>query len=71
MGLILGPSGTAVALLLAFNAAAIVGITMIAMKRRSRRDQIPFGPFLAGATIVAFLYGPAIVSWYLKLNGLA
>jgi leader peptidase (prepilin peptidase)/N-methyltransferase len=71
MGLILGPSSTAVALLLAFNAAALVGIGLIAMKRRSRKDQIPFGPFLVGGTVVAFLFGGAIVEWYLHLNGLA
>ena len=70
MGLILGPSGTAVALLLAFNVAAVVGIVMIAMRRRTRKDQIPFGPFLAGGTVVAFLYGQLLVNWYLRLNGL-
>jgi prepilin signal peptidase PulO-like enzyme (type II secretory pathway) len=70
MGLILGPAGTAVALLIAFNVAAIVGIAMIAAKRRSRRDQIPFGPFLVGATVVAFLFGQQMVDWYLKINGL-
>jgi leader peptidase (prepilin peptidase)/N-methyltransferase len=70
MGLILGLAGTAVALLVAFNVAAIVGISLIALRRRGRRDQIPFGPFLAGATVVAFLYGAGLVQWYLQLNGL-
>jgi leader peptidase (prepilin peptidase)/N-methyltransferase len=70
MGLILGPTGTAVALLLAFNVAAFLGIVMIAIKRRSRKDQIPFGPFLVGGTIVAYLYGQQMVDWYLRLNGL-
>jgi prepilin signal peptidase PulO-like enzyme (type II secretory pathway) len=70
MGLMLGPSNTAVALLLAFNTAAVVGIAMIAIRRRSRRDQIPFGPYLVGGTVAAFLYGQQIVNWYLGLNGL-
>jgi prepilin signal peptidase PulO-like enzyme (type II secretory pathway) len=71
MGLILGPQSTGVALLLAFNVAALFGIALIVARRRSRSDQIPFGPFLVGGTIVAFLYGQSIVDWYLKLNGLS
>jgi prepilin signal peptidase PulO-like enzyme (type II secretory pathway) len=70
MGLILGLKGTAVALLVAFNAAAAVGIVLIVLKRRGRKDQIPFGPFLVGGTVVAFLWGQEIVDWYLRLNGL-
>jgi prepilin signal peptidase PulO-like enzyme (type II secretory pathway) len=70
MGLILGLANTAVAMLIAFNVAALVGIGLVVLKRRTRKDQIPFGPFLAGATIVAFLFGDRIVGWYLRLNGL-
>ena len=70
MGLILGVQGTAVALLLAFNTAALVGVVLIVSKRKGRKDQIPFGPYLVGGTIVAFLFSRAIVEWYLQLNGL-
>jgi prepilin signal peptidase PulO-like enzyme (type II secretory pathway) len=70
MGLILGVQGTAVALLRAFNVAAIVGVLMIAVKRRGRETPIPFGPYLVGGTIAAFIYGRTIVDWYLHLNGL-
>ncbi|MEO7617679.1 MAG: prepilin peptidase [Candidatus Saccharibacteria bacterium] len=70
MGLLLGLSKTALAMLLAFNAAAIVSVALIALKLRKRNDLIPFGPFLIGATIIAYLYGGQIVHWYLELNGL-
>jgi leader peptidase (prepilin peptidase)/N-methyltransferase len=70
MGLMLGVKALVVALLLAFNVAAIVGLVMIAMKLRGRRDQIPFGPFLVGATVVGFLFGRQIFDWYLQVNGL-
>jgi leader peptidase (prepilin peptidase) / N-methyltransferase len=70
MGLLLGPRATAVAMLVAFNCAAIVGIVLIAARRKGRRDHIAFGPFLVGGTIVAYLYGQAIVTWYLRINGL-
>jgi prepilin signal peptidase PulO-like enzyme (type II secretory pathway) len=70
MGLLLGLSKTALAMLLAFNAAAIISIALIGLKLRNRNDLIPFGPFLIGATIIAYLYGGQIVHWYLQLNGL-
>jgi prepilin signal peptidase PulO-like enzyme (type II secretory pathway) len=54
----------------AFNVAAAVGIALLVARKRGRRDQIPFGPFLVGGTIVAFLYGQQIVDWYLRANGL-
>lgn len=68
MGLVLGLRKLAVALVLGFNAAAIIAIILIVLKRRSRKDQLPFGPFLAGGTIVAMLYGSQIINWYLNLS---
>jgi len=70
MGLILGAQGTAVGLLVAFNTAALVGVVLIVSKLKGRKDQIPFGPYLVGGTIVAFLFARPIVDWYLRLNGL-
>jgi prepilin signal peptidase PulO-like enzyme (type II secretory pathway) len=70
MGLLVGLKGTAVAMLLAFNSAAIVGVALIGLKLKHRRDHIPFGPFLVAGTIVAYLYGHSLVDWYLHLNGL-
>lgn len=68
MGLILGAQATAVAMLLAFNVAALVGIALIITRKRGRRDQIPFGPYLVGGTIVAFLYGRQMVDWYVQIK---
>jgi leader peptidase (prepilin peptidase)/N-methyltransferase len=69
MGLLLGLQGTAVALLLAFNVAAIVGVIMIVVKRRARSTAIAFGPYLVGGTIIAFLWGRELSGWYLQLSG--
>ncbi len=71
MGLLLGLRGMAVALLVAFDTAAIVGLALIIRhRRRLRGTRIAFGPFLVLGTVVAFLYGHAIADWYLRLNGL-
>jgi leader peptidase (prepilin peptidase)/N-methyltransferase len=70
MGLLLGLKGTAVAMLVAFNAAAIVGIALIATGLRKRHDQIPFGPFLVAGAIIAFCFDQQLLAWYLRLTGL-
>lgn len=70
MGLILGIKATAIALVVAFNVAAVVGVILILTHRKKRRDYLPFGPYLIGATILAFLYGQDIAGWYLAMNGL-
>ncbi len=70
MGLILGIQKTSVAMLVAFNSAAIVGIYLIITKKIKRQSHIPFGPFLIGGTIAAFLYGQSIINWYAQITGL-
>lgn len=70
MGLVLGLGKTGLAMFLAFNSAAVIGVFLIAVKLKSRRDHIPFGPFLVGVTVVAALYGQYIIGWYLHLSGI-
>jgi prepilin signal peptidase PulO-like enzyme (type II secretory pathway) len=69
LGLILGIKKTTLAMVLAFNVAAIVGLSLMAVKLKSRRDLIAFGPYLIGATVVAKLYGSKIIDGYLSLIG--
>jgi leader peptidase (prepilin peptidase)/N-methyltransferase len=51
-------------LFLGFLLGAVVGVILIAAKLRSRRDHVPFGPFLAAGTLIAIIWGPAILGWY-------
>jgi leader peptidase (prepilin peptidase)/N-methyltransferase len=66
MGAFLGWPRIAVGLLFAFTLGAVAGLVLIALKRRSRKDPIPFGPALAVGGIIALLWGRAIVAWYLS-----
>ena len=66
MGAVLG-SLVVVALFLAFILGAIIGIVLIATKRKTRKDVIPFGPYLALGSVLALLFGPAMVDRYLSL----
>jgi prepilin signal peptidase PulO-like enzyme (type II secretory pathway) len=38
--------------------------------RRGRRQQMPFGPYLAAGAALALLWGPEIADLYLSLVGL-
>lgn len=57
----------AVAMFSAFLIGGVAGIVLLALGRRSRKDRIPFGPFLAAGGAVAVLVGPQLIDWYLRL----
>lgn len=65
MGLLLGVQKGILAMFLAFNLAAIIGVGLIGLKLKSRKDVIPFGPFLVLGAVVSFLLGNEIIAWYL------
>lgn len=66
MGAFLGWPSIAVAMLIAFTSGATVGILLITMGLRSRKDPIPFGPALAVGGIVALFFAPPLIDWYLR-----
>jgi len=49
---------------LGFLLGSIVGLGLMAFRRRGRKDHIPFGPFLAVGAVIAVLFGSSILSWY-------
>jgi leader peptidase (prepilin peptidase)/N-methyltransferase len=60
----LGWSELVLGLFCGFLAGALVGLVLIALRRRGRKDHLPFGPFLAFGTLVALLWGDVILHWY-------
>lgn len=56
VGLVAGVSGTISILFFAFSLGAIIGLSLIATGRANRKTAIPFGPFLAGATMFILLF---------------
>jgi leader peptidase (prepilin peptidase)/N-methyltransferase len=44
---------------------AVVGIVLIVLARRGREVPIPFGPYLAGAGLIALFWGRELVERYL------
>lgn len=67
MGLFLGFPMILVALFFSFLIGAIIGITLIILKKKGLKSEVPFGPFLIIGTYTALFFGEEIVSWYLRL----
>jgi len=60
----LGVAETALGLLLGFIYGAVIGVLLLASKARSRKDHVPFGPFMAAGALTAVLVGNVILEWY-------
>jgi leader peptidase (prepilin peptidase)/N-methyltransferase len=52
-------------------AGAVIGITLILVRRHEQGKPIPFGPYLAVAGVIALFFGQQINHWYLALTGMA
>ena len=49
----------------------LVAIILLASRQKTRKEGIPFGPYLSLATIVTMIWGTQIIHWYLHLFNLA
>lgn len=67
MGLILGWQHILVALFLAFVGGALVGVFLIAGKKKNLKSAVPFGTFLAASTLLTIWVGDQLLTWYLSL----
>ena len=64
IGLVTGFPLVFIALLIGVILGGVVAVLLLAFKIKRRKEAIPFGPFLAIATIVTLLWGNSILSWY-------
>jgi leader peptidase (prepilin peptidase) / N-methyltransferase len=70
IGLVLGALGlryVAVAAAVAIFAGGVGAIALLVFTRASRKQAIPFGPYLAAGAVVAAFLAPRIASWYTAL----
>jgi leader peptidase (prepilin peptidase)/N-methyltransferase len=47
---------------------ALVGVVLMLLKRKGRKDPIPFGPFLCIGALISVFYGREIIFWYLHMS---
>lgn len=66
-GLFLGFKLTILMLFLSFIIGSIAGIILILLGKKSKKDYIPFGPYIALSAILCVLSGEKIFSFYMSL----
>lgn len=67
MGAILSWPLVVVGLFLAYIIGAIVALIMMALGKKSFQSQLPFGTFLAIATLITLWWGTQLLQWYVHL----
>jgi len=67
IGIVTGFPLIIVALLMGIILGGVVAVLLLGLKIKKRKEAIPFGPFLAVATIVTLLWGNYILNWYLGI----
>jgi leader peptidase (prepilin peptidase)/N-methyltransferase len=65
IGAFLGWQAVLVTILLGALLGALVGLGLIMLKKKGRRDPLPFGPFLALGALIAMVWGHDLFQWYL------
>lgn len=66
LGFVLGWKLTLVAIMLSSLCGAIGGGVGMMLGRIKRREPIPFGPFIILGSLTAYLYGDALIQWYVR-----
>lgn len=63
MGLLLGWPKGLVALMGSFIIGAVVGVTLVVTGIKSRKDTVPFLPFMIAAMVIALVWGEQIIGY--------
>ena len=63
-GLWLGWKYILLVMLLSFVLGAMVSMVLLLLKLKSRKDEIPFGPFISLSAFIAMYFGQEIILWY-------
>lgn len=67
VGVVSGVPATAVALETSVISGGVAAVVLLLLRRRSRKQSMPFAPFLALGGILAVLWGDPVWRWYAAL----
>lgn len=68
LGAFLGWRYALLSLFGAFLFGSLVGIALIILKMKTRKDYIPFGPYMVAGAIVSIFWGERIIDWYKNIR---
>jgi len=57
-----------ISLFLSVFLGAVCGLTLILLRKKGRKDKIPFGPFMIMGAYLTFYFGGELLKWYLGLS---
>lgn len=66
-GLILGWQRIILAMILGAIFASLVALPQMITGKKSGKDEMPLGPYLALGIVVSLFFGSSLISWYLNL----
>jgi len=69
MSFFLGFKGIVVNMFLGFILGSLIGVILIYTKRKTRKDMIPFGPYLCIGSLVSYLYSGQMIQMYFDYLG--
>lgn len=67
LGLFLGIKKVLLCILLSFIIGAFFSIILLLMKKKGKKDAIPFGPFINIAFVATLFFGDSIIKWYISM----
>ncbi|ADL13273.1 prepilin peptidase [Acetohalobium arabaticum] len=66
IGTYLGAKYTLISIFIGSIVGSVIGLALIGLGVKSRKDRVPFGPLLALGNLLMILYGQVIMDWYLS-----
>lgn len=66
LGFLLGWKLILTTMLFASISAAIIGITLMALKKANKKTEIPFGPYIVLGSIISLFFGNELINLYLS-----
>jgi leader peptidase (prepilin peptidase) / N-methyltransferase len=67
IGAFLGWQGTLFTIFSSALLGSVVGMTLMLLGKKGRKDKVPFGPFLSCGAILFLLSGDGLIQWYRDL----
>lgn len=67
LGLIVPWPQALVMMFMSFVLGAIVGLSLLLLKKRKLKEKVPMGTFLVVGTFITIFFGEIILKWYLSL----
>lgn len=67
LGFVIGWRKILLTIFLSFILGSIISIFLLATKIKTRKDPIPFGPFIILGFFLTVLWGQAIIDWYFRI----